>query len=367
MSTKTRNVNIELVRIVACVSVIALHTWKGSGIDEVSTTIKGVIRVFEKHNVPLFFIIMGFFMFSNNKSYLDRIENLITRIIIPSLLAFVFYEIFQDVIEARGELVSVCEDIVTRLANIPKYILSTNPGYNSTLWFVYEYIRIVLFYPFIALLCQDEKRFTTIRRVIMVICFLNIAISNVLHFVNGITDSDIVITNWSPINIYVLYVYIGYELRNKISEYDDNRFKTIISGLFIYCISNFVICFEEFISIKTGIGDSYYYENSALHIISTVALFIAIMNIPLKNDSTNRIIKWIAKRTFGIYLVHYFYVRLTETYGIFGWIKLSGLVKYCFVVLLIFIISLITSLIFGCVGKICSGILSEFVSCEVRQ
>ena len=157
MNEKKRNVNIELVRILACISVIALHTWKGSGIDEVPTVIKGVIRVFEKHNVPLFFIIMGFFMFRGNKSYWVKVKDLINRIIIPSLVALVFYEFMQGVLEGNMSLQDAFTAPLFKLASIFKLIVSTSPGYNPTLWFVYEYIRIVLLAPFIALLCKEEK------------------------------------------------------------------------------------------------------------------------------------------------------------------------------------------------------------------
>ena len=92
---KKRNVNIELVRIIACISVIALHTWKGSGIDTVSKTIKGVIRVFEKHNNPLFFMIMGFFLFVGNKSYTDRIKDLVKKIIVPFIWLYCFMSFYK--------------------------------------------------------------------------------------------------------------------------------------------------------------------------------------------------------------------------------------------------------------------------------
>lgn len=367
---KNRNANIELIRIFACLTVIALHTWVGSGIDEVPVCLKGVIRVFEKHGVPLFFMIMGFWLFSSDKSYLQKVKETIYRILIPSLIALYCYFIFGDWVIGNRDF----WDCIIRQKSYVILLQSILRGdgsafYANHLWFVFEYIKVIIWLPILELLCINDKKHNVIRRFYMLVCSIFILFTNFFYLPNEILVQEgmaFSLKNYSLINIYILYVLIGYEFHEqyfsdgflkRYCEQRSGRREIISFGVYILC--NLGICVEEFLCIKWDIRSEYYYESSFLYVISTSAIFIFFMCLNLRHVKVNNLIIYVADKTFYIYLLHYIFTKYIACHDRIEFFEDGGillsLIKYVFCVFANFFLSLFIASFLKSVCRLVSG------------
>ncbi len=350
MNHNKRDVNIELIRIAACISVIALHTWKGSGIDEVSVVVKGIIRSFEKWGVPCFLIIMGFFLFREGKTYVCRLKDTFKKVFIPVAIAYIWYELAGKWILGEQTLKECFVYPSVSVRDIVLRFISGDTSQNASFWYLYEYIKIIIMAPLLGLLCKQDEVTTKIRRGYEALCLVMTVFLNFSRFLQNIDIAHITVINVSPINIYVLYVLIGYE----ISIFDDKLWARIrerrIAFLGVFVGGNLFVCFEEFIYIKLGGTDAAFFsENSVVFVLSSAAMFLFLRTFDEINGAAGRAVSLVGSCTYGVYLIHWTFIKMVESYGLpwtFG--ALPRLIKYLLTVLLIFVISLVLVSIIKC-------------------
>lgn len=359
---KKRDVHTELIRVVACISIIALHTWKNSGIDEVSVSLKGVIRNFEHFGVPCFFMIMGFYLFRGNKPYSRRVKDTLLRVVLPFIIAYIWYEIFSDWIMGERTFIDCLLSNHIGLISIFGDIISGSIECNSSFWYVYEYIKNIAFAPLIGLMCRPDEVGKKIRRGYEILCVISIALSNIVAFSGNLAGTERQIINLSPINVFVLYILIGYELNLFDKEL---LFRVKNNGIIFfiaYCVFNFIICFEEYIGIQLGSNDkAFFSENSIFQIASSVSIFIFLRTINISEGVVSNGIVFIGKTTYYVYLIHWTFTKLLASYNYLSLLDvMPGLIKYLGAVIIIFICSFIVALVI-------KGIEEAIVFCVIRK
>ena len=94
-TTKKRDISIELVRVFACLTVIATHLCLQ--VYNVFDVQVDWSRLFQKcffsDGVPLFFMITGFFLM-NGRSYKKIWKSTAKKILLPSLIFVLFTQVF---------------------------------------------------------------------------------------------------------------------------------------------------------------------------------------------------------------------------------------------------------------------------------
>jgi len=356
---KERNVNIELIRIFACISVISLHVWRGSGIDLIPVEVKGVIRMFQQHGVPLFFIIMGCYLFGNQeRKYFELVKRVLIRVFLPGLIAFLAYSCFFELEdgELRQQFVASFNEIFDSLSRF----IAGDIGAIAHLWFIFAYCEIIVLFPLLSVICKNDLKLNRIRRGYILFWIITTVLRNVLYIVNGIFMTEISFVTWGFFNQNIVYVLLGFECRElksnaKIQKHIE-AFSTPIY-LCIYFLSNLIICGEEFLIIKLKLQSEYFYHNSVIHIASSLAVFFFAISIRIQNDVLKKIILWIGDKTFYIYIVHYAFALLLPYCGLTEkfW-KVPHLVLYCICVMFIFGLSLFISC---CIKSVTSFIHSR--------
>ena len=345
---KEREINTEIIRIIACLSVIALHTFTNSGLDEISLSVKGIIRIFEKHGVPLFMMITGYYLFSSNVSqYKKKYISLLSKIIIPFLIAYLFYECFAPWLEGINTFWNCLINPQTSILTLIRQLISEDWGYNPTFWYIFEYVKIYVYMPLLALMCKKENK--TVRRGYMFLCMLFLLGKNVSQIAGYITGEEYKVLNWSPLDVHMVYVLIGYEVSDVRESISDMQLKQRFECLLSYVFINITIAGEEFICIKTGIGipSNFFSNNSLLHVFSATFLFLLLKSF--KNfkisGKTSSVVTFISDKTYYIYLIHYLFIKLVSTYNIFWFLSsMPHIIRYSMTVMMIFILSFLLSI-----------------------
>ncbi len=322
---KKRDINVDLIRVIACLLVIGAHLCL-QVLNQCFNRIDWS-RLLEKSffadGVPLFLMITGFFLV-NGRNYKKIWKSTTFKVLIPTLIYIVFVQIFCMFIVNKESFVWCLQNAFSNL-NIPiilKGILSGDMtqinGLCIHLWYILSYVKIIIWIPVLWLVCKEEKMPKLARRMILIFGVISCIITDIQRFVSIPTIGLIKV--FDLVDKEILYVLLGYELFIHKDKIKNNKKLCIVSGL-IFVLVNFIrykieikyMVINSFVDI-VGRENFIEWKYTVLSIISGVALFIAIYSFELKSETLKNIIVWLGDKTFGIYLIHYLLIAKVDLY-----------------------------------------------------
>ena len=316
MNKNKRIVYLDILRIIAIISVIGIHA---SVYFKDITNIRSITwqsaNVFDclRFGVPIFFMISGALFlnkeeFSTKDFYIKHIGKILLCYLITS---FFYARVYYTDLSIFNIL-------------FWKKVLK---GYFH-LWFCIVIIEIYLITQLLRRLIKNEKM--TIYIVIYGIVF-GVILPTIYH--KHIDSFEIFV----PIG-YTTYYLIGYLLSKKNIH---KLFRYIIYIVGVACLI-FTICSSNIISFK--INDEWRrveYLNLNIVLIS-IAIFLFFKNLTIKtNDNQKTILEELYKLTMGVYLIHPLINDLLFSYGFYLWTikyQFIGITIYIFFVYLISLI-----------------------------
>ncbi len=307
LSGKRKNWKIQLVRAIAIVCVVMIHTSE-DGLNQI------YIRPILNMGVGLFLFLSGYLTSFDIKDkrafYIKRIKKV--------LFPYIFWITVTAL--AKGEY-----------KKLPLYYLTSNA--SAQFYYILVYIQLVLLTPIIIrLLCSKYKYIGWLITPVFSCLFIYLPI------ICGYEKSGIISEIYKDSCFgWFIYYYLGLALGNE-------RIKPIGS--------NKVLIISYFISLLVQIGEGYIFFQFQPHnpgtqlklssYLSTSIIILLIYNYLNNNielDLNNRIIKsciLLGDCSFGIYLVH-----LLIIYGIKYFIPLYNKIPFCLNSVVIITISFI--------------------------
>lgn len=238
-----RDSSIELLRVYACLMVVWAHIQisyhpSGDTVNMVSLTIKALIG----DNVPLFLLIVGFFLFHSVQGpdrlqkipgvYLDKLKGFLVRTYIPTILVTLIACFAGEFFYREKTFVQLFTQPHMNWEYLKNYLLLQSPSdMVGQFWYIIEYIKIMVFFPFLALICVDERPYTLVRRAFMGLSFLNICLSDI-RFLSG--GFPLLKLEKYALNEYFLYVLLGYELSLFFRKTRLSRQKQLLLSLAVF-------------------------------------------------------------------------------------------------------------------------------------
>ena len=187
---KKRDISVELIRVVACILVVAIHLSLQVFNQYYSQV--DLSRLFEKcfftDGVPLFFMITGFFI-ANGRSYKKTWKGVCKKILIPVAIYVLFAQIFYMFITNKQTIMWCLQNAIANLnlQGILRAILTGEVIHINSLcahlWYIFSHIKIVIWMPVLWLICKNEETPNLARRMIMgfgIFSFIMQDIQNVL-------------------------------------------------------------------------------------------------------------------------------------------------------------------------------------------
>ncbi len=326
-----RKVYIDYLRVFACISVILIHVFTSARTDFINHTdfeeiISKIFQNILHFAVPVFFMITGYLFLTKDKDleYKDFFKKYILKYIVAIFTFGWGYAIIEEIFNKNYCL------------SMPfTALLNTIQGKTwAHMWYLYSLVGVMLLIPIIKkLLDKDEKSIKYISTILLISSFVFPLIELVFDIKIGF---DLIIV--SP---YLLYAIIGYYLGKNNLEKDSIKY---IIGLFISLVIIIIAqvvtvlyCDDAIISKISFVGK----YNSIIILLLAVCIFILFKKIITRN----RIVEFTSKYTYGIYLVHVFYINLI--YKFFN-INIYGnyfLIKSLTVFVVVFLFSLITTMV----------------------
>ncbi|ELC8443037.1 acyltransferase family protein [Clostridium perfringens] len=289
MNKKRKN-NLDALRVMAAFMVVLLHVsayYVGDNINNYNYnfTIGNFFDSISRISVPLFVMLSGSFLISNNKNrcYEYFIKKTLKKIILPTLIWSFLYVIYSILLQIPNAFSGREIDYITPFINWVYGI----PYYH--MWYMYMIIGLYLITPFLIDIKSElkKKKFFGLG-----IAFLFIGV-----FINLFSDLF-----W-PLKfiMYIGYFILGYSLKehyfDKKVNYKKYLFISILFSIFIFLLTEMIVK-NNLISDKL-----YFYDYlSPFVIISSVFMFIAFLN--MNHIKFPKFILNISKHTFNIYLIH---------------------------------------------------------------
>ncbi len=280
---KTRNSNIELLRIISIVMIVVSHYCvHGAGVNVISNLNFGINRFLLEFLVLgnlgsiLFILISGYYLINSNKVKYKKILRLIFQVEFYSILIYLLLVLLN-----------------IQPFEIKDFIKSVFPISFKSYWFVTSYIILYLFHPYINKLLNALNK----KEHFNLICLMFIIFS-VLHF---ITTSDYY---GNELIQFLLFYSIGGYLskypNNLLGDKKNNLKITVISATIIILSIILIDYLGKYYSIFNSHSTYFLSRTSPFAILFCVGLFDLFAR---KKANNKRFVNIIASLIFGVYLI----------------------------------------------------------------
>ena len=313
---------INLLNVLSAISVIILHTNCFWTVDVYSSRwiSANIIECLFYFAVPVFFMNIGATLIDYQDRYgtKEYFRRRINKCVIP----FIAWSLI-------GTLFSVFKNdfAIASLTTVLNEILNANA--MSVYWFFLPLFGIYLSIPVLAAI-DKEKRIATMKYAAIFGFIFNI----LLPFVNRYSALNIASVSVSIVSGYLFYVSIGYVLSH--SETINHMGIMIvlgITGLLIHIIGTYNL------SIKSGHIDQTYKGYLSLPcVLYSVCIYLLGKRAGEKLNNKERfkkVINYLSKYTFAMYLIHLFIIQLSFHFFKFDTTSLIFRLFYPFVVAII--------------------------------
>lgn len=272
-----RNLSLDVLRILACMGVIAIHT-SGSPIvhrmvesGSVWYTECMVLNALARWSVPVFAMLTGFFLLDPQKKI--PLSILFSRYLVRIIVALVFWSFLYALSLHK-----------------PLYPPGSQEGH---FWYLEMLVGLYLSIPILRMIASKEGLLNYCCLVwIVFMCYA--FMEN--FFVLPIKLGDVLFPKFAG------YCLVAYKIKNSLSERTNNHSISVV----VY----FLGVVGLLITVYAGYGlqnpETPFYSYDAPNVMVTAfAVFLFFVRHPLSHDCVGRgLIEECSRCTFGIYLLH---------------------------------------------------------------
>ena len=316
---KQRILYLDIIRIVACLMIIAMHApIPNTGL---SSYVLSADSFLTAPGIGLFIMVSGALLLPVNMSTAQFLKKRLTKIAIPTVLWTMFYYIvapFTDTVNqgiGRNSFLSIL----------------FSPQFNGVLWFMYMLAGLYLVAPVLTGWLRGASR----KEIEFYLCLW------------GVTMCYPLIRKWIIVNEghsgilfymsgYVGYFILGYYLKNYINNV------SIWKCLIIMLLPLMIAIILKISHIEIDFYDLFGYLSIFVAMMA-VALFLAFKRLNVINNEKSILhqsLAIVSNCCFGIYLVHIFVMRFLLWHSSVLR-NLDGILQILVVSILTFILSFI--------------------------
>lgn len=337
----------DLLRILACFSVIMLHSASQDWYDLPVTSVRWLVcnsyDALFRFGVPVFVMISGS-LFLSRKGELS-VKRLYLHNIARLGIAYVFWSCLYGLWDAR----------MFEEAGLRDYLLEMLAG-RFHLWFLPMMIGIYMLLPVLKLLAEEQNK-KVLEYFLVLFLVMQIGRETVLAFqFSNQLKNMIRLVPLEMVCSYIGYFMLGYYLyRYPFSQKVQHRI--YLAGI-LGAIG--AVAAGNLISLWRGEATAAFYDSFSLPTFCiSAALFIFFQEKVSSVSWSKRSMTWIRRlsdNTFGVYLIHLWVLEIMEIKGI-NTMMISSVVSVPLVALLCFLIG---NVMISCIRMI--PIVGKYIS-----
>lgn len=283
---KQRLSNIELLRIISMLMIIALHLLSFGGLLNTynSFSVRAVcVWLLESLcfvAVNCYVIISGYFLV-NSKFKFKKLFNIWIEVLFYSLIIYLGLLLTKKI-----------------QFGYKAFLQSLFPILLKNYWFVTVYAVLYILSPFLNKLIHSLNKQQYFYLILIILIFFSLW-ATVIPPAGTINYGGSYSISW----FICLYIIAGYL---KLF-YSNKQIKKSIC-LFVYVITSLINVITYFgikaLNIKFILPDFLYNYYSITVVIAAISLFLLFKNLEIKNKFIDKAINFFAPTTFAIYLIH---------------------------------------------------------------
>ena len=171
-------------------------------------------------------------------------------------------------------------------------------------WFFIPLFLLYIFMPFFSLMVEKLN-----RSQLLFLCLLLFVFQSVIPTISSIADLNL--SFQIPIAGYFIFMFLGYLLGNNDYEFNNKFFSVLSVACILLLVSRYYLVYQ--LDEKSEPLFSYFGLYSILPSI-WVFLFIKRIAKPLQLDRFSYTWRFLASKSYGIYLLHAFFIVVLEQF-----------------------------------------------------
>lgn len=297
---KTRNINLDLLKVLACVGVVLLHTAMGGFKEVGSWNILTYLYYLGTYSIPLFFMVNGYLLLGKREitySYiLQKIKWILITVMSWTLIVWLFKLDF-----AVNPIKKLIGSLVQK-------------GYFSQFWFFGALILIYLCLPVLKIILNSKRSYLYILSLLAVIG-LTFELTNIVLQMPIQTNVIQTFRLWTWFFYYILGGFIA-QFDKDIIKHRFKRWMKIVT-IFLFLVSPSIL----FLLAKTTYHNffaEYFYDILLVKVVS-LGFFLTIFSLSL-NQERNKWIVFLANQTMGVFIIHTYIMKVWEKLFVFNFV-----------------------------------------------
>jgi surface polysaccharide O-acyltransferase-like enzyme len=296
-----RNIGLDLLKSIACISVVILHVAGIIATNDNNYTINHTLYYTATIAVPIFFMVNGYLLLNkknlNYKYIIKKISNILLVIFAWNIIIFL------------GDMV-----IKKKISN-PFYLSLENlmqKDYFWQFWFFGALIIIYIFLPIIYRYFNSNYKNALLITSIFIIISFGIDLLSLIRSIKGFSIIQINVIQtfriWTWFSYYLLGGLIG---KTEIKSFILKKINFKVNLILVIIMTVIVNIYEYTVSINVYHNPyaEFFYDNIFVF-IWIISLFALIYRQDFSKNKYKSIIEFISNNSMGVYILHVTTIRV---------------------------------------------------------
>ena len=289
---KFRDINLDLLKIIACVGVVLLHTEMGGFKETASWNFSTYLYYLGTYAIPLFFIVNGYLLLGKREITYSYILQKVKWILITVLSWTIIVWLFK-----RDFSVNPIKKLIGSLVQ---------KGYFFQFWFFGALILIYICLPVLKQFLNSKRSYLYFLSVLLVFGLI-FELTNIVLQMPIQTNVIQTFRLWTWFFYYILGGFIA-QFDKDIIKHRFKRWMKIVT-IFLFLVSPSIL----FLLAKTTYHNffaEYFYDILLVKVVS-LGFFLTIFSLSL-NQERNKWIVFLANQTMGVFIIHTYIMKVWE-------------------------------------------------------
>ena len=289
---KYRNINLDLLKVLACVGVVLLHTAMGGFKETGSWNFSTYLYYLGTYSIPLFFMVNGYLLLGKREITYSYILQKVKWILITVSSWSVIIWLFK-----RDFTVNPIKKIVGSLIQ---------KGYFFQFWFFGSLILIYLCLPVLKKILNSKRRYFYILSLLAVIGLI-FELTNIVLQMPIQTYVIQTFRLWTWFFYYLLGGYIAQFTMEELKSRFKNWMKIV--SILLLLISPIILFFIAKTTYHNLFAE-YFYDILFVKVVS-LGIFLTILTLTV-NEKRSEWIVSLSNQTMGVFIIHTYIMKVWE-------------------------------------------------------
>ena len=306
-TTAQRVPYLDRLRIFAAFCVVVLHVcagpWQSLPPAELTWQASNLFNALVRFSVPVFFMLSGAVFLAPEREVLPR--RLFGRHLLRMVTAFLFWSLAYSV---------TFNVLLPDAADWPAFWRDFAYGHYH-MWFLFTMMGLYIATPMLRCICRERR----CAEYFLLVSFLAVICVNTLKLIPPLTA--IVEATMAKLHLEFFlgctgYFVLGHYLASYALPRRFERAICLLGGVSLV----FTVAATAILSGRDGVGNTTWFGNLLPNTYFTAAamflLFRRRANAAPKTELRVKVVMTLSRLTFGIYLVHDFFIKLLAGLGL---------------------------------------------------